>query len=101
MLEQDPDIQVYYADSREQDYAGVGIFPYLTWHIIRKERFSLSYDNGVGPNFFFESFPEGGTKFNFTTFYGLKAGIKVNGKWLYTIMYRFRFLFNYLNRENN
>ena len=76
-------IQLYYADSRDDEYTGVGIFPYFTWHIIRKEHFTLSYDNGVGPNFFFESFPSGGTKFNFTTFYGLKLSARINNKWLY------------------
>jgi|GEM_PF-2170164 len=53
---------------------GFGGYLWFTWHIIRGRRWTLSYDNGVGPNYFFRAFPDGGTRFNFTTQYGIVVG---------------------------
>jgi hypothetical protein len=51
---------------------GIGITPFFTWNIINSKKWRISYDNGVGPTYFFSSFPEDGTSFNFSTFYGLE-----------------------------
>ncbi len=61
---------------------GVGGNIWFSWHIIRQNHWRLSYDNGVGPNFFFNPFPLGGTKFNFTTHYGLSFQLLIDDRWL-------------------
>lgn len=61
---------------------GVGGSVWFTWHIINKERFKLSYDNGVGPNYFISAFPSGGTRFNFTSHYGFEFAWKTTSSWL-------------------
>jgi len=60
---------------------GLGFSPTFSWYIINKSRFRLAYDNGVGPNLFASAFPEGGTSFNFSTFYGFKLEALLGGKW--------------------
>jgi len=59
---------------------GFGISPFFSWNIFNKPTFRLSYDNGVGPVYFFNAFPEGGTRFNFNTFYGINLEIKAGNE---------------------
>ena len=61
---------------------GLGAYLWFKWHLVKNDSFVLSYDNGVGPNYFFTAFPVGGTKFNFTTHYGLSFDFKISGRWL-------------------
>ncbi len=62
----------------ETHLAGLGFSAYFKWSIIKKDKFVLDYDNGVGPNLFLQGYPAGGTKLNFTTHYGLSFTIKTN-----------------------
>lgn len=57
---------------------GVGMSPFFSWNIINSDKWRFSYDNGVGPIYYFQSFPEGGTRFNFYTFYGLQVERKLS-----------------------
>lgn len=61
--------------------AGFGGYLWFRWHLMNKDKFRLSYDNSVGPNYFFKSFPQGGTRFNFTTHYGLSFAIRMHDRW--------------------
>ena len=61
---------------------GFGGSVWFTWHIINNKRFKLSYDNGVGPNYFTSAFPSGGTRFNFTSHYGFELAWKTSSSWL-------------------
>ncbi len=61
--------------------SGLGGYLWFRWHLINKDKFRLSYDNGVGPNYFLKAFPQGGTRFNFTTHYGLCFSIRKNDRW--------------------
>jgi len=73
----------FYSTDTEEDWVpGVGGRLWFGWHIVRTEAFKLTFDNGVGPNYFFEAFPKGGTRFNFSTYYGLKASFKVSQSWM-------------------
>lgn len=65
-----------------QRTTGLGTFLWFSWHIIHKDRWRLTYDNGVGPNYFIDPFPAGGTRFNFTTHYGLEIALKLRSRWL-------------------
>ena len=66
--------------SDEKLIPGIGLSPFFSWNIINNEKIRLSYDNGVGPVYYFDSFPEGGTRFNFYTFYGINLEIKSTRK---------------------
>ncbi len=57
---------------------GLGVSPFFSWNIINRSSFRLSYDNGLGPILFSNMLPEGGTRFNFYTFYGLDLEISAN-----------------------
>ncbi len=61
--------------------SGVGGYAWFTWHIIKSKNWRLSYDNGVGPNYFLKPFPTGGTRFNFTTHYGISLSWLMSDKW--------------------
>ncbi|MEL6389103.1 MAG: acyloxyacyl hydrolase [Bacteroidota bacterium] len=50
--------------------SGAGISPCFRWYAINADDWSLRLDAGVGPNLFFDEFPKGGTRFNFSTTYG-------------------------------
>jgi Lipid A 3-O-deacylase (PagL). len=69
--------RLYHTPGRDISTWGSGGYLWWTWHIVRRERWSLSYNNGVGPNLFVDSFPSGGTRFNFTTHYGLQFTVKI------------------------
>ena len=60
---------------------GIGSSIWFSWHILRKEGFRFSYENGVGPTLFFKDFPAGGTKFNFTSHYGLAFEFLIQQHW--------------------
>ncbi len=62
---------------------GFGLSPTFTWHIMQTNKFRISYDNGVGPNIFANVFLPEGTRFNFSTFYGLKCSFKTDKGWSY------------------
>ena len=51
---------------------GLGLSPFFSWNLINSQKWRLSYSNGVGPAYYIRAFPEGGTKFNFYTFYGIQ-----------------------------
>jgi len=61
--------------------SGLGGRVWFAWHILSKEKVRLSYDNGVGPNYFFEPYPQGGTRFNFTSYYGLQLSYLIDDHW--------------------
>ena len=57
-------------------FGGIGISPFFSWNILNTEGIRISFDNGVGPVYFFQTFPEGGTRFNFSTTYGIEIEVK-------------------------
>lgn len=61
---------------------GFGGYLWFKWRILKKEKWGLSYDNGVGPNYFFNAFPSEGTKFNFTTYYALSLDLYLLERWM-------------------
>lgn len=61
---------------------GIGGRVWFAWHILNKEKIKISYDSGVGPNYFTTQFPTGGTRFNFSSVYGLEFEFKIGEKWL-------------------
>jgi len=61
---------------------GIGGRVWFAWHILNKEKIKISYDNGVGPNYFTTQFPSGGTRFNFSSVYGLEFEFKIDDRWL-------------------
>jgi len=63
---------VYAIQDDENWASGLGLSPFFAWNMINSEKFRLSFDSGVGPVYFFKTFPLGGTKFNFSTSYGLE-----------------------------
>ena len=71
------DLSIYKVDDTEVDTEGFGTQIVFEWILFEKENFKFIFDNGVGPNFFREPFPFGGTQFNFTTFYGFMAQIRL------------------------
>jgi len=71
------DVSIYKVDDIEVDTEGIGAQIVFNWILVDRENFKIIFDNGVGPNFFREAFPFGGTQFNFTTFYGFVAQIKL------------------------
>lgn len=71
------DMSMYKVSDTEISTVGVGTQLVFLWHIVDRENWKLQFDNGVGPNYFVDAFPFGGTKFNFTTFYGLSLAIKL------------------------
>ena len=76
-LEVGGDLSLYKVDDIEVSTAGVGAQIVFNWILLDRSRIKLMFDNGVGPNIFREAFPFGGTQFNFSTFYGLTAHIKL------------------------
>ena len=64
------DLAVYRVRDDAVSAIGIGIHLNVQWIILQGNDWKFIYDNGVGPNLFSKSFPEGGTKFNFTTYYG-------------------------------
>ena len=81
--------RLFFVKTGDNEALGTGAFVWFKWHIFRKEKWRLSYDNGVGPNFFFESFPSGGTKFNFTTHYGLAFDLLILKRWWHIKFYNY------------
>ncbi|MEE9373894.1 MAG: acyloxyacyl hydrolase [Saprospiraceae bacterium] len=68
----------------DQAILGIGLSPFFSWNILNNAKWRLTYDNGVGPVYYFQSFPKGGTRLNFYTFYGLQLEIK-RGKFSYAL----------------
>lgn len=73
--------RIYLVGGEGVHTSGFGTHLWFSWHLINSHKFKLSYDNGVGPNYFFDPFPNGGTRFNFTTHYGLAFSFLINGRW--------------------
>lgn len=65
------DLSLYQVFDSQVSTQGVGAQIVFTWHIYQAPHWLLYFDNGVGPNLFIDPFPYGGTRFNFTTFYGV------------------------------
>ncbi len=61
---------------------GIGGRVWFAWHILNKEKIKISYDNEVGPNYFTSPFPVGGTRFSFSSVYGLEFEFKIRDQWL-------------------
>lgn len=71
------DWSVYKMSDTDISTYGTGTQLVFTWYLSRKETWMLFFDNGVGPNIFIDPFPFGGTRVNFTTFYGLYTAFKI------------------------
>lgn len=77
------DLSFYKVNDSEVSTFGIGGQVFFTWYLLKRDNWSLFFDNGVGPNFFESPFPYGGTRFNFTTFYGLYTAVRLPGiAWL-------------------
>lgn len=77
------DLSVYKVSDSQVSTFGIGTQVFFSWYMIKNENWMVFFDNGVGPNIFKDAFPFGGTRFNFTTFYGLSVAYKVPGvAWL-------------------
>ena len=75
-------LRYYWTQTSAENIHGFGVHAWFKWLIINNERFRLSYDNGVGPNYFLSAFPKGGTRFNFSTTYAISIDFKVAEKWV-------------------
>lgn len=64
-------------DGTETDTEGIGAFFALRWHFIRTARWSLYLNHGIGPVWFIEEFPPGGTKLNALTQYSLGMSTRI------------------------
>lgn len=73
----------YYVRDIDVSTQGIGITPCIEWHLWRKPYLRLIWDSGVGPNFFVAPFPYQGTRFNFTTYYGVRVESRIKGQWWY------------------
>ena len=73
--------RAYHVKDKEVTSQGLGISLTFEWHVIRKPGFRLIYDNGAGPNIFTKPFPFGGTRFNFTTQYGIRSELLISERW--------------------
>lgn len=73
--------RLYVVSTKGDVASGLGGFVWFKWHLFQKDYWRLSYENGVGPNYFFEPFPTGGTRFNFTTHYGLSFDFLIAHRW--------------------
>ena len=63
--------------------AGLGAELTFRWYLYSGSKVRLAYDNGVGPNFFLQSFPSGGTRFSFSSHYGLMIQVKLaSERWI-------------------
>lgn len=68
----------YLISDRSNYIGGLGFSPYFAWNIVNSHKVRLSFDSGVGPVYFFETFPEGGTRFNFSTTYSLDLEVELS-----------------------
>ncbi|MFT4567940.1 MAG: hypothetical protein ACI9FN_002908 [Saprospiraceae bacterium] len=75
------EVRGYHVRDTEVSTQGLGMSMTFEWHLIRQSCFRLIYDNGVGPNIFLKRFPFGGTKFNFTTNYGIRIAQLIGERW--------------------
>ena len=64
-------------EGENAEVGGLGGFFALRWHFLRKARWSLYLNQGVGPLLFFKEFPPGGTKVNALTQYGVGMSAQV------------------------
>ncbi len=71
------EVLIYKFRNDEVSTAGLGGALYFNWYFINKKRFKFYFDNGAGLIGTAENFPEGGTKFNFSNFYGLSGSFLV------------------------
>lgn len=51
-------------DGLDADSEGIGAFFSLRWHFVRTARWSLFLNHGIGPVYFLDEYPPGGTKLN-------------------------------------
>lgn len=72
------EVNTSFVNDQDRQLVSIGFSPFFTWNIIKKPRFRLAYDNGVGPVLFSSAFPEGGTAFNFYTYYGIEMESNIN-----------------------
>lgn len=73
--------RIYASITGEDLDIGMSAFAWFKWHLFQKKTWRLSYDNGVGPNLFLTPFPQNGTRFNFSTHYGLALEFLINSNW--------------------
>lgn len=71
------DLSLYKVSDRQISTEGIGAQAVFTWRLYQNDDWLLYFDNGVGPNVFRDPFPFGGTRFNFTTFYGFYVAYRV------------------------
>jgi hypothetical protein len=62
---------VYAPFDGDKDTLGVGIRPFTRWRLARSGRTQVQFEYGAGLMYFAETFPNGGSQFNFNPFYGL------------------------------
>lgn len=74
------DMKIYGVFDEDIRTGGLGVELTFQWHIYSGRKIRLAYDNGVGPNYFLQAFPAGGTRFNFSTHYGLTIQIRIPGE---------------------
>lgn len=74
--------RLYHVTGVNDQTGGVGAYAWFRWHVVKKRKWGISYDNGVGPNYFFNEFPAGGTKFNFTTYYAISVDFYLVQRWM-------------------
>lgn len=71
------DLSIYRVDDAEIDTEGIGAQVVFNWILLNRDNLKIVFDNGVGPNIFRDAFPFGGTRFNFSTFYGIALQVKI------------------------
>ena len=76
-LDAGAEVKSSFVKDDDRNVFSIGFSPFFSWHIVKRGRFRLSYDNGVGPMVISSAFPESGTQFNFYTFYGLEMSTSI------------------------
>lgn len=57
--------------------SGLGSNIWFNWNLFNRPKFRIYFDNGFGIVGTAKNFPKGGTRFNFTTDYGLSVDVKL------------------------
>ncbi len=65
------ELQAYKMRDPLGESIGFGSAIFFTWSVLRSVRWKLSFDNGFGMLWTTNNFPNEGTQFNFSTFYGV------------------------------
>jgi hypothetical protein len=71
------ELQLYKMKDKVVSTSGFGLALTFSWTIINSNQWRLSFDNGSGILSTFDPFPYAGTRFNFTTFYGISTELKI------------------------